>query len=188
MFFQENGSNFSVIYQIKGMTSFLKRHPFVSKPILFDIKIVDFYHAAVGNATGNSVAAIGKGAGKVVGVFNEDAGKKVETGSKNLGNKVITTSNKTSNKITKTTNTIANVVNLEDSKIVQQTEEYRNKYDGISTIDLGIAAAVVTKNPDLKGKVENKLDTINEFSLVDHRIVEDPTQWAPWMALAGSGA
>ena len=37
-FFQENGANFSAIFKFKGVSSFLKSHPFVSKPIVYETR------------------------------------------------------------------------------------------------------------------------------------------------------
>ncbi len=111
------------------------------------------------------------------------AASNIKENSAKLGEKAEEKINKTGDKLDKA---IDKVVVQPAKEVIQATNEYRNKYDGISTIDLAVAATIVNKNPDMKEIVESNLDRIERISPIDHKVVEDPTQWGPWMALAGS--
>ncbi|MCP1225877.1 hemagglutinin repeat-containing protein, partial [Sebaldella sp. S0638] len=72
----------------------------------------------------------------------------------------------------------------EHAKLVN---EYRNKYP-ILTDDFIVAQAYeISKNPDKKSQIEGTMEFYQNTSFINFKVLNDASQWSPWMALAGSG-
>ena len=72
----------------------------------------------------------------------------------------------------------------EHAKLVN---EYRNKYP-ILTDDFIVAQAYeISKNPDKKSQIEGTMEFYQNTSFINFEVLNDASQWSPWMALAGSG-